>query len=445
MRRFLAPSLVIVAILAIWTVKLPANDAVALPNDLQTLAKDAVSADRPTAVTAIKLLRQRGPAGLEALFARHAALIAHHTAPTESATARLEPLATPTASAPKDDPAWQRLRTALDDVGAQRDCYASRLFWYTDLEAAKAVAQREHKPILSLRLLGNLTDEFSCANSRFFRATLYSNPEISRVLRERFVLHWKSVRPAPKITIDFGDGRKLERTVTGNSIHYILDADGQLIDALPGLYGAKPFGRELERAEQAASQKMKAADQQKFLADYHRDRTAAILAAWEADLKRLKIAPDTSKPNANTLAASLFRSTDESTWNRLAQLHDSDCALDPVSVAMIDHQHPTAAEAAPSAFSKWVVEKPLVRLIRNLQGSIALDTVRNEYLFHRQIHEWLAAGPTPDLDSFNEQVYAQLFLTPSSDPWLGLMPPGVYTGLEDNGVTETLKLERLKR
>ena len=73
-------------------------------------------------------------------------------------------------------------------------------------------------------MLGKLTDEFSCANSRFFRTSLYSNKEISNYLRDNFVLHWQSVRPVPRVTIDFGDGRKLERTLTGNSAHYVLTA-----------------------------------------------------------------------------------------------------------------------------------------------------------------------------------------------------------------------------
>ena len=38
--------------------------------------------------------------------------------------------------------------------------------------------------------------------------------------------------------IDFGDGRKMERTLTGNSIHYVLDSEGRLIDALPGVFQA---------------------------------------------------------------------------------------------------------------------------------------------------------------------------------------------------------------
>src|SRR5690606_28767339 len=113
--------------------------------------------------------------------------------------------------------AWKRLTAALDAVGQQKDCHASQLFWLTDFEQAKSASRKTGKPILSLRLLGKLNEEFSCANSRFFRTTLYPNPQVSSYLRENFVLHWKSVRPVPRVTIDFGDGRKVERTVTGNS------------------------------------------------------------------------------------------------------------------------------------------------------------------------------------------------------------------------------------
>src|SRR4051794_3157865 len=67
-----------------------------------------------------------------------------------------------------DDAAQQRFDAAIDRVCRQRDCAWSGLYWYTDLAAAEAAAQREHKPILTLRLLGNLDEELSCANSRFF-------------------------------------------------------------------------------------------------------------------------------------------------------------------------------------------------------------------------------------------------------------------------------------
>ena len=52
-----------------------------------------------------------------------------------------------------------------------------------------------------------------------------------------------------------------------------------------------------------------------------------------------------------------------------------------------------------------------------------LDTVRNEYLLHSRLYTWLMADPARhDLEKLNEKVYAKLFLTPNSDPWLGLFP-----------------------
>ena len=34
------------------------------------------------------------------------------------------------------------------------------------------------------------------------------------------------MRPAPKVTIDFGNGHTLERTLKGNTIFYVMRADG---------------------------------------------------------------------------------------------------------------------------------------------------------------------------------------------------------------------------
>ena len=458
---------------------------------LPEFAKNAVSEDPKVSAPAIRFLRQQGPAGLQALLTTHAETIKTHT----EQQMRLSSFALSKKAADPDDLAWQRLRTALDEVSGQRDCHASRLFWYTDFDQAKAAAKREGKPILSLRLLGKLTDEYSCANSRFFRTTLYSNAEISQVLGERFILHWKSVRPVPKVTIDFGDGRKLERTLTGNSIHYVLDSDGRVIDALPGLYGPKAFIRELDRAEQTAKEAAGKPDAERetFLADYHRQRAASIQTAWQQDLNTLGIAASAAGPEMTIAAAelpahvataaqpqpakavavanlkkppsaiaagalavgkgfaeipiirkaalasdeALTKATTDDVWNRIAQLHATDAQLDPASVALIRSQHPTAAAAAVRAFSKMAVEDPLVKMVRKFQGAISLDTVRNEYTFHRQIHEWLAAEPAPAIDMLNERVYAQLFLTPSSDPWLGLMPADTYTALEYDGVKHT--------
>src|SRR5215510_7278994 len=155
-----------------------------------SLARKAISENSSEAVPAIEELRSLGPAGMQTLMKQYATEIDRHVA---------DPTLTPSAE-------WQRISGALDTVSQQRNSYLSGLYWYTDLNAARKAAAESGKPILSLRLLGKLTDELSCANSRFFRTVLYPNAEVASVLREHFVLHWQSVRPVPVVTIDFGDG-----------------------------------------------------------------------------------------------------------------------------------------------------------------------------------------------------------------------------------------------
>jgi hypothetical protein len=87
----------------------------------------------------------------------------------------------------------------------------------------------------------------------------------------------------------FGDGRKLERTVTGNSIHYILDSDGRLIEALPGLYGPVAFQRWLEGAETLMRSVAGKNDQERnfLLVKFYGERIDRISRAWLTDTKPL--------------------------------------------------------------------------------------------------------------------------------------------------------------
>ncbi len=360
-----------------------------------------------------------------------------------------------------------QMRLVLDKLCQQRDCYASKLYWYTDLEAAKAAAKASGKPILSLRLLGNLDRDLSCANSRFFRVVLYPNGEVSQVLRDRFILHWESVRPVPKVTIDFGDGRQLERTLTGNSIHYILDSDGRIIDALPGLYGPKAFLRELGQAEivAKASSKLKDEERAELLNQYYRDRIAAIQASWLGNLNQLGIQPPdttlqspTNTPTAEEagriaigkaaiempILTTVFSNRDAiktvtdnaEAWDKIAQLHANDAQLDNNSQSLMRQKNPDIYDISQRNITPGAANDPLLPVINKFQSLIALDTVRNQYLLQPQIYEWLLQSPNPNLNNFNDRIYNQLFLTPSTDPWLGLLPTDSYTAIENEGITQ---------
>lgn len=412
---------------------------------------------------AIEELRAQGPRGMEELLARRDRLRAT--------------LERPQPQAEKIQSQIDALNAVIDEVGGAKYCSVSGLYWYTDFDKAQVEAERTNRPILCLRMMGKLNEEFSCANSRFFRSTLYANETIAKELREKFVLHWGSVRPVPKVTIDFGDGRKLERTLTGNSIHYVVAADGRPLDGLPGLYGPQAFARWLERAEKLAAS-YAAADEgarSDLLATYHRERLAAIDQAWLNDIAQASPQPlaarglPASLPNGQIKAAptaeaatvravpkariempilrqtnlaslsppATFEQIDDATWQRIAALHAEDAQLDRASFEVIAAENPTAAQAGALSITKRVQESPVMRLVRALQTTIALDTVRNEYVLHRKLHQWFVEQSAPaDLFALNERVYAELFLTPRSDPWLGLVSQDTYTALQNNGVVE---------
>ncbi len=436
------------------------------PEQFQAAARDAVSPDPDKSAAAIQSLRAAGQAGLDALFTTHAAAIKQAMVVTlmRDATGKMG------AGAPT--PEQLRLRNAIDSVAMQRDAIASRLYWYTDLESAKAAAVRENKPILSLRMLGKLNDDLSCANSRFFRTTLYSNEVISAILRNRFILHWESVRPVPVITIDMGDGRKIVRTITGNSIHYILDSQGRVVDALPGLYGADKFLRELDAIGDIAASMGQLNDVafNDTMKQTWKTELTGINQAWTQDLVKVGAqvpmlpvpvqpvaAPNAVQAMPRAVSKSFVeapmlaqimpqpdvkafsKSTTDELWAKIAALHTQDAAMDDSTKALITLKSPDIAVAAmQTTVSKRAVENPMLKMMHNLQDSIALDSVKNEYEMHTKIYEWMIAEKTPVvLKDFNEKVYADLFLTPSADKWLGLVPADTFSALDNDGLCTT--------
>jgi hypothetical protein len=385
------------------------------------------------AAAAIASLRAAGPAGLDAVLAAYDA----------------EP-----------DPARKaRLRAAIDQVARQRDAHVSRLYWYTDLEEAKRAAQAAARPILSLRMLGDLGDELSCANSRFFRTTLYANAAVSAALRDRFVLHFSSERPAPLITIDFRDGRKIQRTVTGNSLHYVLDAAGRPVDAIPGLYGPQAFLRVLGRAAALWRETtgLSGRERAAALRRAHTAHLEDLRAAWVQDLGTLEalpapVAAGLRPPALAAVPAAMAKAVvempmvraialptgdfaelppDQRPWPAIAARHAEDARLDARSIALMREKRPMDWSGG---VPRPLDEAAFSALVARFERTMAEDTVRNEYLFHARILGWLARRPEIPLAELNRRVYAELFLTPKDDPWLGLVPPQAYTGIADDGV-----------
>lgn len=417
-------------------------------SDLAALAEAAARGD----AAATAQLRAAGPPGLDAVFAAY------------------------DATPPGDVARRASLSAAIDAVARQKDARASRLYWYTDLEAAKQFARTSGRPILSLRMLGELDDDLSCANSRFFRTALYPDREVGRLLRERFVLHWSSERPAPVVTIDFRDGRTLRRTVTGNSLHYVLDSEGHVVDAIPGLWGPRAFARVVSRAGEVAREVAGLGDRARArrLASYHEKALGELRGEWGTVAAAVLPAPppfpaDAAAPPAvpmvaavaaievapakavverplvrafiQPLPADLSAYAETVPWRAFVKVLAPACRLDASSLALIREKRPRSWSDA-SALGRPLNEPEMAELVRGFEAVMAEDTAKNAYLYHGVLHRWLldAARSRSGADAFaalNTRIYAEAFRTPAADPWLGLVPPAAFSGLQDDGITTT--------
>lgn len=441
-------------------------------DDLATLAELATIDEAELAASATRRLRAAGPAGLAAFVARHRAAISGALATDLSpgTAARTAPIL-----------------AALDQICGQRDCAPAQLYWYTDLEQAKAAARASGRPIVSLRLLGDLREELSCANSRFFRALFYPDPAVSAALRDGFVLHWHSERPAPKITIELGDGRRVETTITGNSAHLVLDSAGRPVDVLPGLTSPRQFLADLGRAgklARAVADRDPAA-RAEALRRHHQERQQALGRAWNETLAaigqppRPLPGPSTPRPGALpdpgplpvALAAAnapapvaraprageaamlapskssaevpmlrLFGEpieplSESALWAQLVDRRAAQLELSPASLALIARQQWRSGDAAQDTADHALA-------LAGLRRSVALDGLYNEFALHYQVHTWFVEGAATSLDAANLSlaVYRDLFLTPHTDPWLGLAAPTIYSGVGGGGRSQQARI-----
>lgn len=389
----------------------------------------------------IAALRAKGPRALDELLARYDRLHAER--------------------------AREALARTIDAVAGQRYATVSRLYWHTDLEAAKAAARTEGKPILSLRMLGRLDEDRSCANSRFFRTTLYANARIGKLLRERFVLHWSTERPVPQVTIDMGDGRKIETTTTGNSAHYVLDERARVVDVLPGLYSPIAFESELGKSLALAKSLRGLDDEARRtrLVAHHRaaiedigkrtadaakltyivggrrllDPEARVALAQRATMMKSRVEIPVLAAIGKTIDA--VPASDLAQWASIGQ---SLWQLAPASRARLGGAFPLFAPRVLDAQSIALVTRVFeqghahdasvtANMLARLEHALVADAALNEVRLRTQIRHYLAGGEF-DFARVNDWVYASVFHTPRADPWLGLVSRQDFTGLPGDGV-----------
>lgn len=350
-----------------------------------------------------------------------------------------------------DDPLvskeWHR---TLDQISGQKDSYYSRLFWLSDLDEAKLEAKIQNKPILYLRMLGKLTEDLSCANSRMFRTLLYTDERVQEIMREEYVLCWGSERPVPQVTIDFGDGRQIKTTITGNSIHYILDTLGQPIDGIPGMNSPEYFSDQLQQAKNLflEMESLEGSMKSDLIQKYHEEQAEQIAMWGMSSWIQVGMAPAPVEeiglvlPEFRTTSKGLYElpilalldpwtyemnlpMLNQERWIALARNDKRIPSFGRNALDLIKLKNPGKYRNA----EKWTI------LLDNVSSNVGIETVRNIASMKYVLHTWFAdPAQDKDLEVFNERVYSELFATPASDPWLGFMSSEAYSALDNDGI-----------
>jgi hypothetical protein len=294
----------------------------------------------------------------------------------------------------------------------------------------------------------------------------------------------------PRVIIDYGDGRTLEQTTTGNSAHYVLDENGNVLDVLPGLYAPLAFRRELEKSLALAGRVRDKSDDEraKSLVDYHQQRLIAtkrdweglvgtpwtpgagqlltqaslenqLLAAQRATTTKMAIERPVLRQLATGLTPEALAEGHIEMWSEAGQLLYGTGRLKPVTLAPVRvtsrgaltsprSELPPPPRVLDEASRALVVRlhnglprelrstpAQLDAIITRLEQTIVGDTALNQFRLRPQIgREIVRRQGRIEFATLNAWIYAEVFRTPKQDPWLGLLPRDVFTGLVGDGV-----------
>jgi hypothetical protein len=218
---------------------------------------------------------------------------------------------------------------------------------------------------------------------------LFSKDNVAAYVNRFFEPVWESVRPVPIVRIDFGNGNVLTRTLHGNILTSVCTAEGQILDALPGIYAENVYLNRLNQLRLMGQyvRRLAPAARPLWFQDYH-ERQAEALAKgqtpeqFEIDLSKM---PITKRVVERPMEVVLRQP-----------------AVPPPSA----EKGTVPAAAAKEDVGRW--------------KELAEDTRLNETVRRRQIHELLAKSGLVKPEKVLRPIYKDVLHADLDDPYLGL-------------------------
>ncbi|HKB17045.1 MAG TPA: hypothetical protein VKF62_13345 [Planctomycetota bacterium] len=276
---------------------------------------------------------------------------------------------------------------------------------------------------------------------------LFSDPEVTSFVNDRFVCAWESVRPVPKVDIDFGNGHTLRRTLNGNVVTYLCTPEGKVFDILPGLHSPEGYLAGLRRALDlndtmrsaaqlpsrprslavaAAAPPPPPAEQaqafERAIAAYHslEARGVESVAVFAGGGVRPAAMAFASKARVETPIKVLLSgrpiSPEEAFRLEAASIGARPSAPAPQAVAKSRLESPIKRSLAPEP-----PEDPLAEGL-DAKALLEMDTRINERLRKEKVHALLSQAPLPAPAEIRATVYKEIFHLDLEDSYLGLAP-----------------------
>ncbi len=227
---------------------------------------------------------------------------------------------------------------------------------------------------------------------------LFSDQQIVSLLDEHFACSWESVHPVVRCEIDFGDGRKLSRTLNGNVATYLCTSEGEVFDIVSGVGTREAFLARLELALR-----------------FH-EKLAALAPETRRDAARryhetMKDAEGKSPAEIAHRAEAVRRAPDLSKRLVEQRIKDSmkgaaDLLLARADLSKLEHREDV---------SKRVVERPV-------KDTLHEDTAFNHEERAPKLHALLAKRAFETPGELTKTVYRDILEVDLDDPYLGLAP-----------------------
>jgi hypothetical protein len=243
---------------------------------------------------------------------------------------------------------------------------------------------------------------------------LFSSDTVANAINASFEPVWESVRPVPIVTIDFGNGHTITRTLHGNIATYLCDARGDVYDILPGIYEPREYLKQLNQftllfkharqqfrpgqgRDEAELKSALAAHITERLTAYHVRQAARLRENKPADVLAINLLKGGRSKSEIEVPIELIAAAD------LGKLPGYGNPSFPGKVA------PVATNPVPSSAQDIAGWKELVE-----------DTRINETVRRLAIHEKLAARGRAKPEDVKKWLFKDVLAADLDDPTLGI-------------------------